>query len=254
MATTMLERNNLNRPIIDQHVKRIARAITEGRWRFNGDSIKIAANNDILDGQHRLWAIIDANQSVETVIVYGIERDAFATIDTIRKLRSASDTVALNGVTHHRQFIAAALQWLIRWQSGKLPRYRAPENYIENSAIEEAIGLHPFIGSAVDRAVRLRGIANPSIMAFLYYVLTNRDAAIAERMMNTLEDPSGIGVNDPFFRLRSYFIDYRARRDPLVTIALAIKAANAAHAGRSIQLLNWRNQGKHAEDFPTLAF
>ena len=53
-AMQMLEMNGTNRPLNDQHVKRIARQIADGKWKFNGDTIKLSVSNDILDGQHRL--------------------------------------------------------------------------------------------------------------------------------------------------------------------------------------------------------
>ena len=253
MAMQLLECNQHNRPLRDHHVQRIVRQITAGKWHFNGDTIKIATNDDVLDGQHRLWAIIEAKQPVDTIIVRGIEREAFATIDTIRSARSGADTLALSGVNRHRVAIASALTWLLRWQRGVLEDYRAPQNKIENSDVEEAFAAHPGMARAVERVRPLRGLAGLPIMAFLYYVVTNRDPDLAERMVNTLENPAQVSVNDPFFRLRAYFTaDHHRRKEALTTIALGIKAINAAKTGKKIQALSWKSQGKRAEAFPTL--
>src|SRR5882724_1512617 len=100
-AVRMLEYNHLNRPLNDQHVKRIAAQIIDGKWEFNGDTIKFSEDGDILDGQHRLWAVVEAKMAVETVIVRGIQKKAFATIDTLRKPRGGADILALNGATKH---------------------------------------------------------------------------------------------------------------------------------------------------------
>lgn len=251
-AAQLLEANGSNRPLNEQHVKRIARQITDGKWRFNGDTIKISATNDILDGQHRLWAIIEAKMPVETIVVRGIEPDAFSTIDTIRKSRSGSDVLALIGVTNQRSAISVGLQWLIRWQRKTLENYRAPQNRIENSDIEAAYRDNPGIARAAERANKLRGVFNPGLLTFFYFVLTNRNPELAERLMYTLENPSGIGMDDPFFRLRAYFLNPNSRKDTLVSIALMVKAANAAHKKKDVKVLNWRNQGTFAEPFPTL--
>ncbi len=251
MAMAMLERNKLNRPLNDQHVKRIARQITAGHWKFNGDTIKFSRTQDILDGQHRLWAIIEAQVSVDTIIVEGIDSEAFATIDTMRKPRSGADILAVVGVPHHRSTISVALQWLLRWQRKTVENYMAPINRIENSDIEQAFRDNPGIVRAAERAQKLRGLTAPGMLAFFYFVLTNRNPDLAERMLHTLENPAGVSVNDPFFRLRSYFTQTE-RREPLTTIAYMIKAANAAHAGREMRVINWRNQGSNAEDFPRL--
>lgn len=252
-AMELLEHNTLNRPLNDQHVQRIARQIIADKWKFNGDTIKVSNDGAVLDGQHRLWATIEAKKPIETIIVYGIERDAFATIDTLRKPRSGSDVLALNGASRYRNIMAAALGWLLRYQRKTLEDYRAPKNRIENSDIEAAFASHPGIARAAERAAGLRRLANPSIMAFVYYVMTNHNAPLAERMMETLINPANVSVNDPFFRLRNYFTsDHHKAKDPLYTIALVFKAANAAHRGRKIEVLNWKHQGKKVEAFPIL--
>jgi len=253
MATQYLEYNTHNRPLNEQHVKRIAAQIIAGKWRFNGDTIKFSVKKDVLDGQHRLWAIVEANVPVETLIVEGIEADAFATIDTLRKARSGSDILALKGAGRHRSYMSAAFQWLIRWQRGTIESYRSPQNRIENSDIELMYDNNPGVERAIERVSRLRGLANPSIVGFFYYILANRSPELAERMVHTLENPAGISMNDPFFRLRMYFAsDNTRKKDPVVTIALMIKAANAAFYKRDVKSLTWRNQGSSPEPFPKL--
>jgi hypothetical protein len=101
--------------------------------------------------------------------------------------------------------------------------------------------------------MQTRGVANPSLLAFLYYIAVNKNEELAERFLATLVDPAGVGVSDPFFRLRSYFTsDHHKRKDPLVTIALSIKAMNAAAAGLKVHTLNWKQQGNSPEEFPKL--
>ena len=165
-AMALLEANASNRPLNDQHVKRIARKIIEGKWRFNGDTITVSSTNYILDGQHSLWVIIESKTAVETIVVHGIEPDAFATIDTLRKSRSGSDVLALLGATSHRSTISVALQWLTRWQRKCIENYRAPQNKIENSDVEQAYRDNPGIARAAEIASRLRGLANPGMIAF----------------------------------------------------------------------------------------
>lgn len=257
MAMQLLEHNGLNRPLNGNHVERISRQIKNGKWRFNGDTIKIAqpvdGREDVLDGQHRLWAVIESKQAVETVIIYGIERDAFATIDTLRKPRSGADVLALNGATSHRPTIAQALMWLLRYRRGVLAEYTSPKHRIENSDVEQCYVENMGIVKAAERASKLRRVGNPAILTFLYYIIVNRNPELAERMMRTLEYPSAVGIDDPFFCLRSYFLtDHIKNKNPLVSIAYGIKAANAAHRGERMKMLMWRNQGDKPEPFPVL--
>ena len=197
--------------------------------------------------------MVEAKTSIKTIIVHGIERDAFATIDTLRKPRSGGDVLALVGATRHRSVMSASLQWLLRWQRGTLENYKSPQNRIENSDIEMAYENNPGIARAIERVMSLRGLANPSVVGFFYYILANRSPELAERMVHTLENPAGISINDPFFRLRMYFSsDHLKRKDPVVSIALMVKTANAAYYAREVKSLSWRNQGQAPEAFPKL--
>ena len=157
----------------------------------------------------------------------------------------------MHGVTHHRVVISTALQWLTRWQRKCLENFRAPINRVENSDVEQAFKDNPGIIRAAERASKLRGLTSVGIIAFFYFVLTNRNPELAERMLYVMESPAGVSVNDPFFRLRAY-LTQNQHKDPLMTIALMIKAANASHEGREMRMLNWRSQGNNAEPFPKL--
>ena len=262
MATALLDHNNLNRPLSDAHVRRIAQQITKGKWRFNGDTIKISDDGQVLDGQHRLWAVIEANKPIDTILVRGVDRQAFTTIDTIRRSRSAADTIALMGVRRHGKIIGGALSWLIRWQRGidklndgltVIQNYHSSHNRVENSDIEAAFEAHPHIASAVDRAMKLRRVCNPSILAFLYYVTANADADLADRFVDTLQNPVSVNESHPFFQFRAFLLNVNAKkREPDHVIALAFKALNAVSSGRKIAALKWVNQGKMAEKFPRL--
>lgn len=252
-ATKLLEHNKSNRPCSDSHVKRLAAQINEGKWRFNGDTIKITNDGEVMDGQHRLWAVIVTDTPIETVVVNGVEREAFSTIDTLRKPRSGGDVIALAGEGRYRNIIAAALAWLLRWQRKVMIEYRQPQNRIENSDIELAYESHPGIRQAVERARTLRSLVNQPILAFLYYALANRNEQLAERMIETLIDPAGVAITDPFYKLRAYLTtDHHKQKDPVMVIAIAIKAINAAHKGERINLLSWKNQGSKPEEFPVL--
>jgi hypothetical protein len=254
VATDLLEHNTYNRPLSQNHVERIARQITEGKWKFNGDTIKVSVGGDVLDGQHRLWAVIEAKKPIDTIIVHGVEREAFATIDTVRRMRSGGDVLALNGVARYRTVTAETLRWLIRWQRGVIPSYRDPANRLENSDIEKAFGDHPQLIRAVEKVMPLRSLRNTPILALMFYILSNRDEEIANTLIGVLDDPSGVSLHHPFFKLRAYLVsDHHRRKDPIVVIALIIKAVNAYKSGQKLKNLTWKHQGSNVEEFPKLS-
>lgn len=60
IAKTMLGENVNNRRISHDNVNMFAREMRNGEWRFNGEAIKFSKDGRLLDGQHRLLAVIAA--------------------------------------------------------------------------------------------------------------------------------------------------------------------------------------------------
>lgn len=252
MAVEMLDANRLNRPLDQNTINRIVRQITKGLWKFNGDTIKISADRDILDGQHRLWAVIEAKRPIETLIAFGVSCEAFDTIDTLRKFRTLGDTIALEGQVRYRAHIGTALSWLIRYEQGILETYKTPIHKIENSDIKEAFRANPNIVQAVSRTAPMRRLVNVPIMAFFYYVLSMQNAGLAEQMVETLIDPSRTKITHPYYLLRAYFASDLTKKDPVKTIALMIKSSNAVYNNANLTRLEWTPQGKSPDRFPVL--
>ena len=74
-AATLLEKNTTNRNISQITVKRYAQAMASGEWMQNGQTITIAEDGTILDGQHRLWAVIESGITITFLIVFNVKKD-----------------------------------------------------------------------------------------------------------------------------------------------------------------------------------
>jgi len=83
MAKQMLESNSNYRLISQKHVDRLAAEMSCGRWALNGQAIIFSSESKLLDGQHRLHAIIKSNTTIETAVVYGVDPLASQSYDSI---------------------------------------------------------------------------------------------------------------------------------------------------------------------------
>jgi len=95
-AKQLLAKNSKNRNINKAHVNFLANEITSGAFKYNGESIILSENGELLDGQHRLAAIIKSGISVYAELVEGVADNAMATINTGKK-RMARDVLTING-------------------------------------------------------------------------------------------------------------------------------------------------------------
>jgi hypothetical protein len=72
MAKKMLEQNVSNFRSIDaRRVAKYAREMRRGAWEVNGEAIKFNGSS-LLDGQHRLTAIVESGCSIKTLVIRGV--------------------------------------------------------------------------------------------------------------------------------------------------------------------------------------
>lgn len=91
-AQELLNKNDSNRPMNKAHARKFASDMTEGLWKYNGDPIRLSADGNLLDGQHRLQACVYAGIPFETEIIEDLPQEVMVTIDTGRR-RSAADAL-----------------------------------------------------------------------------------------------------------------------------------------------------------------
>lgn len=88
--------NPSNRRLDTRHAVFLAQEMERGTFRpDNGDSIRIDTDGNVLDGQHRLAAIVKVGRPVTMLIANGVDRETFATID-IGKRRTVQDIVGID--------------------------------------------------------------------------------------------------------------------------------------------------------------
>jgi hypothetical protein len=98
IAREILERNVTNRPIREAHVTHLAKQMKEGDWKCDtGELIQIGKSGSLLNGQHRLNALIRANVSLFFHLATEVNDDVFDVLDT-GSTRSASDVLSISGV------------------------------------------------------------------------------------------------------------------------------------------------------------
>lgn len=114
-AARLLEGNHLNREIGPGLVKKMAADMNAGRWLTNGDSIKFDRNGKLVDGQHRLTAVVESGTTLETFVCGGLAPEIFATLD-VGKKRTLKDAMKIDGVPNYSA-AAAAIPWIIRLSS-----------------------------------------------------------------------------------------------------------------------------------------
>ena len=112
MESQWLKSNTHNRPARKAHVARLANEMVKGNWQLNGETIKFDTWGRLIDGQHRLMAIIEASQPLTMHVCTGLaaDSDVFATID-VGLNRSAGSVLAMHGIKYATE-IAAGIAFM----------------------------------------------------------------------------------------------------------------------------------------------
>ena len=116
IAQAWLDKNHENRKPVKRYVDQYARDMKSGSWAMTYDPIRFDSDSNLIDGQHRLLACIQAKKSFETVVVYGLPKNCKNLIDTGRS-RTPRDIFAMQGMgnTSH---VATAIRILLMEKYG----------------------------------------------------------------------------------------------------------------------------------------
>lgn len=251
-AQNWLDNQGPNRRLNKERVARLADAIRRGEWQMNGESIKFDTAGKLLDGQHRLAAIVEANIPVPMLVVRNLPRQVFHTID-IGQRRSLSQVLTMRG-EHYATQLAALSNLLFVYAGGHdivtrthyTPTFEQALRFIDdNPEVRASAAMGARIGQHLKCSILAMGFCH-----FLFDRLAPNDS---ELFFNRLYSGAGMSPNDPILVLRNRLTkDGRGpkRLTPIEQIAITVKSWNAFRRGERIQLLSWRGGGSSPESLP----
>lgn len=231
-AAKWLRANRVNRPVRRKHVEFLARQMTDGEWKVNGQAIVIGDNEQILDGQHRLLAIIESGVTVESLVVYGISEDAFKTIDT-GIVRTGSDALALNfnENTGTVKAVGTAALWCVRIEAGFIGRGRK----LSNGEVIQYVRQHASLwecAKAVESYPKDTRPLSVGVGTALYEIFQRKDVAMAAQFIERLYLGAELPQASPEFLVRALLNRRDSRQYNMQNrVRMVIKAWNLRRRG-----------------------
>ena len=106
----LTHKNFKNRPVKKAQLRRLIKAIKADEWIVTNQGISFDPEGNLLDGQHRLHACIEANKPIDILVARNINPKAFQCVD-IGAGRTAGDTLdIINGNSSQGKLIAASVK------------------------------------------------------------------------------------------------------------------------------------------------
>lgn len=259
LAKEYLACNRMNRPVVQAAVDKYANLMLRGEWKLNGEAICFAAGGALINGQHRLLAIIKANIPIQMLVVYGVEDNSFFTYDQGRN-RSAADIFALSEVPNAAG-ISSSIQKYFRLKIGHVIAVgESRRGYRKEAATKVQLleeyktdkklwqNVFPQARSWANKAAILRAPEATAIIVYLFKDKKHPQSKII-RFFEQLFEGKGI-TNDTILILRNKYIADKMGKStmtPLHKQQLLIKAWNAYITDKDLKRLYW--DGKEVATF-----
>lgn len=237
-----------NRKPVAAHVAFLKSVMEREAWGV-AQPIIFDSKGHLIDGQHRMLAVIEHGAPVKFAVMRGVEPSLWSALDTGRG-RKGSDVLSAEGRTQ-ASLLAATLRLVWQDEIGVLGS-AAPEARPTNADILDRDLEHPEIGREVLNAVGVNKYARVAPIAFLYWRTFRANRVVAEAFWSGVLTGEGLKRGTPPYLLHSLLIDQRTGRRRLAAVELlayAIKAWNAALIEDPPQVLRW---ARGTEDFPPI--
>lgn len=256
LATDLLQLNDTNRPIKNLVVDNYTADMKNGRWQFTGDIIQISSEGKLLNGQHRLIAIINSNTVQTFHIQTGLAPESFSKMD-IGKVRTAGDTLATKGYKHYTT-VATIVRYVSMFDNALLPDYVSNSNKAKFSNEEitaEAAKLNKtLLEETANTASRLVGKAkflDMVTISSLFYIFRRINSDAATNFFEMLSSGDGIRSehNSSIYLLRQKFIASMGTGSKISSrhkFVITIKAWNYYRKNKNIRQLSYNE----TEPFP----
>ena len=126
MAATLLKNNENNRAKSTYVVKNYAREMKLGRWNLTAEPIMVTESGELINGQHRLEAVIVSGMHIDFTVATVPDTSTFRVLDMGRK-RSHADILGIP------RSIANSVNMILR----TVTEYKQPSAY-DTSTLEQS--------------------------------------------------------------------------------------------------------------------
>lgn len=267
MAEEILKKNKFydrdasgrtNRPVSKLQVAAFAAAMLRGEWILTHQGVAIDADGTLVDGQHRLLAVLQAAQTNEDIqvpltITEDVDPEVFDVIDTGRA-RSGKDVLALKG-EKDTMHLNSALRHLYLYRN--VEHYLWSRTRVTNPQILETLEENPSIRDELALAKALQAIGMIATAGAVgLYVCRDAYSDRMEEYVDGLRHGVALELGDPRLALRNTLIRQKnlnnsaaggRRSATKVHLAMFIKGWNDFVNGRKREMIAWRFN----EEYPT---
>lgn len=255
LAQRWLELNSGNRPLSYPNANEYVGRMERGEWKLNGQTIVFSNDGILRDGQHRLYAVTLYGKPVKFDVKFGIEPEAFTTIDDGKK-RSLADIINISGIECNESIVSGASKLVVAmqlsWRANNIGTSRKkPSNLQMLNWVKENRPIIDFSNKAKVWSRESGKIISATEFAAFGFVFGERNHEKSVEFMSKLASGLDIGKDSVVYKLRTRLIADKGnvmnRMKSSYRRAIIIKAWNFFIKGQNVQRLRYKPD---SEAFP----
>lgn len=238
-ALEYLTANVHNRTVRTKRVSKYANEMRNGQWRLTGEAIKFDRTGRLVDGQHRLLAVLESEVTTEFLVVRGVDEDAFDVLDN-GLTRNYGDVLKANGFTDVN-VLAASARIVLGYEHDALSNADVMTNIANKQAVVKELSRDERYDRYVTgarlghRANRFGG--NSTATAGFYVLATEHwSEELVETFLERVITGVGLEAGSPALALRNWWANGRASKNT-EHLAGMIRAWNAHVTGSDLRIV-----------------
>lgn len=241
-ALELLRKNVCNRRLMKSRVQVFEQELRRGELQLTHQGIAVSESGRLLDGQHRLHAIVNTGITATLAVATGMPESSFKVLDTGAK-RSASDVLGIGGAQNKDTLAAAIRQYLcylnapnLVWSANVTSKYGSTTQI---SAEYESDTDAWHWASTTAQTASLRRIVVPGSMACLIYLATVHagfSREYAAGFANKLKCGDNLSAGDPILAYRNRGMLANGHAKAQARLADYIKLFNAYTTGQQLKM------------------
>jgi len=240
-----------NRPVNPHRVQRYSEMMRDGQWKMTGEPIQIHSDGYLLNGQHRLRAVVDAGVELDVVVVENVDDDSFRVMDTGMARRPSDAIIDLD--VQSKTTVMAAAKILVAIEAGLTVTTTRDLGLVTRQDQADFVAQNlEWFQNNIALAVKVgRGIGTTT--AWAAFLKLTDSAGAADKGIEFLDGvASGVnlGEGDPRLALRSWLLSQSGTHSTIL-LATMIRSFNDWVAGRTRKMVRPFNPA--TQEWPTVA-
>lgn len=215
-AREWLKTNTKNRNLSESVVDAYANDMRAGAWKLTHQGLGFDVQGNLLDGQHRLHAVIKVNFPVTMAVTKGLAPSARDVVDA-QKPRTVADQLALiDGIPSANKYSGSCRVILEIDQGRQIYKYTLNDVRMTLAKYKDSIAeIRKILGGTEYDSVAIIG-------AIAYTLAADRTKIL--QFTRQICDGEGLKKADPSYQAREY-VRRRERQDRRETIGVVLRTA-----------------------------